>query len=79
MAAHRELMGEPRRFGNSLRLREEARDVWGWSWLDDLGRDLRHALRMVRRAPGFSAVAILTLALGIGMNTAVFIRRSASA
>ena len=39
MEAHRELMGEPARFGNTLQLRERSRDVWGWAWLDALGRD----------------------------------------
>ena len=42
MAAHRAAMGEPQRFGNLLRLREESADMWGWTWLDDLGRDLRN-------------------------------------
>jgi hypothetical protein len=41
MQIHREMMGEPRRFGNSLRLREESRDVWGWTWLDNLSKDVR--------------------------------------
>ena len=37
MAAHRAAMGEPQRFGNLLRLREESADMWGWTWLDDSG------------------------------------------
>ena len=72
MAAHRAEMGDPRRFGGSLRLREQAADVWGWRWLDDLWHDLRYGLRQLRRTPGFALVAILTLAIGIGANTTAF-------
>jgi predicted permease len=72
MDAHREMMGEPVRFGNSLRLREESRDVWGWNWLDAICRDVRHGLRGLRREPTFAAAAILTLGLGIATTTTVF-------
>ena len=72
MAAHRAEMGEPHRFGGTLRLREQSADVWGWAWLDDLSHDLRYGLRQLRRAPGFALVAILTLAVGIGANTTAF-------
>ena len=47
MAAHRDQMAEPRRFGNTLRLRDEARDVWRLGWLDGLGRDTRVAARVL--------------------------------
>jgi putative ABC transport system permease protein len=72
MESHRAMMENPQRFGNSLRLREEARDVWGWTWLDDLGRDIRFAARTLRRAPGVTFVAVLSLALATGATTAVF-------
>jgi macrolide transport system ATP-binding/permease protein len=72
MAAHREAMPDPSRFGSSLRLREEARDVWGWIWLDALAQDAAHAFRMIRRAPVYGLTAALILSLGIGLNLAFF-------
>ena len=61
-----------RRLGNGTLIRERARDVWGWRWLDDLGRDVRHAVRGLRRSPGFASTVMLVLALGIGPSTAMF-------
>jgi predicted permease len=72
MNAHRSMMSDPARFGNSLRLRERSREVWGWTWLDDVARDVRFAARTLRRAPGVTLVAITSLALATGATTAIF-------
>ncbi|MGA2075058.1 MAG: ABC transporter permease [Terriglobia bacterium] len=61
-----------RRFGNDLVLREESRDMWGWNWLETLQQDVRFALRQLGRNLGFTAAAVLTLAMGIGTTTALF-------
>ncbi len=74
MEFHREMMArEGRRdFGNTLRLREQARDAWGWTWIERLGQDLRYALRTLMRSPGFTITAILVLTIGIGVNVTAF-------
>src|SRR5215475_8691481 len=61
-----------RQFGNPTLLREEARSSWSWNWIEKFWRDLRYGLRTLRRAPGFSLVAIIVMALGIGATTSLF-------
>src|SRR5258708_7430609 len=58
--------------GSALLVREQAREAWGWRWVDDVLWALRYALRQFWRNPGFTSVAILSLAIGIGANCGIF-------
>ncbi len=61
-----------RSFGNPALVRDQARAAWNWAWVESLQRDVRYAIRALRRTPGFASIAVLVMVLGIGTNVALF-------
>src|SRR5580704_8784815 len=61
-----------RKFGNVTRVKEDTREVWSFVWLEELIQDIRYGARNLVKNPGFAAVALLSLTLGIGGNTTIF-------
>lgn len=74
MEFHREMAARAghNNFGNTLRMREQSREAWGWTWLDRLVQDLRYGARILARSPGFTLMMALVLAIGIGVNVSAF-------
>jgi len=61
-----------RTFGSTALIKEDVREAWGRTWIDRFAQDLRFGLRLLIKAPAFSAIAIVTVALGVGASTTIF-------
>ena len=74
MEFHREMAARAGRsnFGSTLRMREQSREAWGWTWLDRLLQDVRYGARRLALSPGFTLTAVLTLAFGVGQRRRSF-------
>src|ERR1700750_2750033 len=72
MTAEEARYAAQRQLGNLTRQQEESRQSWGFPFLESIVQDVRYGIRGLRNSPGFSAIALLTLALGIGATTAIF-------
>src|SRR5690242_15796986 len=74
MESHRAMMPDDKRsqFGNTTILREESRDAWTWTWVEQALQDLSYGARVLFRVPAFTLGAMTVLALGVGVNLAEF-------